>query len=149
LNKFLQAVPIAFNNFLLRVLKRKIPAREILILLPRCMQHNTCTQDVVASIENCKKCGTCPTGDVATLAEKYDIPAGLATGSLIARELVKQYKPRLIIAVACERELVQGMFSVFPRPVYALNNSRPNGPCKNTQIDIASVETIIKRFKVT
>jgi hypothetical protein len=143
---FLRAVPLAFNNFLLRLKKKRVPFNKMLILLPRCLQHATCTHNVVESIENCKMCGKCPTAEIAKLAKKYGIPTGLATGSLLARELVKKYRPELIIAVACERELVQGIFSVFPRPVYAVYNERPNGPCKNTQVNPHDVESAILHF---
>jgi len=147
LGNFLRNVPIAFNNFLLHLKKKKVATSKMLILLPRCLQHSSCTQNVVESIENCKRCGKCPTGDIAKLAERYGIPTGLATGSLMARELVKRFRPELIIAVACERELVQGIFSVFPRAVYAVYNERPNGACKNTYVDFKDVESAILRFK--
>ncbi len=148
LGKFLRTVPIAFNNFILKLKKKRVKTEKMLILLPRCLQHSTCTENVVESIDNCKRCGKCPTAAIATLAEKYGIPTGLATGSLMARELVKKYRPELIIAVACERELVQGIFSVFPRAVFAVYNQRPHGACLNTQVDAKDVEAAILRFKI-
>lgn len=130
----------------MRLTKKKFRADDVLILLPRCMQHSTCRQDVVDTIKNCKRCGVCPTGSVATRAESYGLAVGLATGSHMARALIKKHAPRLIIAVACERELAQGIFSVFPRQVFAIVNARPEGPCKNTQVDFDELDAVIREF---
>jgi uncharacterized protein len=146
LDKFLRLVPIRINNFLLRLKKKKFRAAEVLILLPRCMQHASCRQDVVDTIENCKRCGVCPTGAIAACAEARAVAVGLATGSHMARAIIKKHAPRLIIAVACERELAQGIFSVFPRQVFAIVNSRPEGPCKNTRVDLDELNAVIGEF---
>ena len=146
LGKFLRFFPIGINNWFVRQRIKNLQPDEMLILLPRCLQHTSCSQNVVESLTNCRRCGRCPTGDVAALAEKYHIPAALATGSLMARHLVKKWKPRLILAVACERELIQGILSVFPRSVFALYNERPNGPCKDTYVDPRHVEEKIRFF---
>lgn len=143
---FLGRILIPINNMMLQFKKRKVEASEILLLLPRCLQHNECRENVVDDFLNCKRCGKCPIADIKPVAEKYGIPVCLATGTHMAREAIKKHKPKMILAVACERELLQGIVAVFPRPVRAIANERPNGPCKNTQVDAFLVEDAIKEY---
>jgi hypothetical protein len=59
-------------------------------------------------------------------------------------------RPQAIIAVACERDLVSGLQDVAPKiPVFAIPNKRPEGPCKNTFINIEELEASIKDFLET
>ncbi len=145
---FLKKVVFAFNNFLLRFRLKNVNPEKILVLLPRCLQFSGCKENVVSDSSNCKNCGRCPVGNITSVTRKHNIPVCLATGSLMAKECVKRYRPKLILAVACERELAQGLLAVFPIPVYALSNERPNGPCKNTVVDVGILESAIERFIV-
>ena len=55
--------------------------------------------------------------------------------------------PRAIIAIACERDLLSGFLEVNPRiPVIGLSNSRPEGPCQNTEIDLGQIEQTIRHL---
>lgn len=142
----LQSFFISASNAARMIFQKKVRADDAMILLPRCLQHNECKQNVVEAVKNCKRCGRCPIGDIAGSAEQFGVKVFLATGTLMARDYIKEYKPKLIIAVACERELFQGMCAVFPRPVIALVNVRPHGPCKNTQVDLSRLEQIMNRY---
>ncbi len=127
--------------------REKIDAQDMIILLPRCLQNSDCTQNIVKDSSNCKQCGRCHICDIVSLGKTYGLRVLIATGGHMARDYVRQYKPRLIIAVACENELLDGMFKVFPKSVYAVANSRPNGPCKDTCVDKNKVEDAIQFFK--
>ncbi|MBU1863188.1 MAG: DUF116 domain-containing protein [Candidatus Omnitrophica bacterium] len=146
MGKFFQNIFLRVNNGFLRWRKGTYDTNTMMILLPRCLQHSACTQNVVEESDNCKRCGRCPVGDVVEVGRRQGTRVLTATGGLMAREYVRRYQPRLIIAVACENELLAGMFKVFPRPVYALINSRPHGPCKDTQINPDEVEKVICMF---
>ena len=145
--KYLHNFSIQINNALLRWQRKKCNPQDMMILLPRCLQNSVCTQNVVEDSLNCKQCGKCHIGDVVSLGKQYGIRVLVATGGLMAREYIKKYTPRLIVAIACEGELLDGMFKIFPKPVYALVNSRPHGPCKDTCIDAKKVEQAIQMFR--
>jgi Uncharacterized conserved protein len=70
----------------------------------------------------------------------------VATGGTIARRIVVQHRPSLIIAVACERDLASGIQDTHPLPVYGILNSRPFGPCLDTDVALDRVEWAIKEF---
>ena len=54
-------------------------------------------------------------------------------------------KPQMVIAVACER-LSSGIMDVKGLPVWHLNQ-RPNGPCKDTFVDIVELEKMIRHLQ--
>jgi len=70
----------------------------------------------------------------------------VATGGTLARRIVVEKKPDIIIAVACERDLTSGIQDSFPIPVFGVLNMRPFGPCYDTDIDLDLVEKGIATF---
>jgi hypothetical protein len=80
------------------------------------------------------------------VSRKYDVELAVATGGTIARRIVVEKRPRLIIAVACERDLTSGIQDTYPLPVYGIFNHRPHGPCFNTGLPLAEVEGAIRHF---
>ena len=101
---------------------------------------------ITRNIENCRQCGGCSVGALLGLSHKYGIHVGVATGGTLARQMVKEIRPKAIIAVACERDLTSGIQDVFPLPVLGVLNERPFGPCFNTRVDIKKVEAAILDF---
>ena len=48
-------------------------------------------------------------------------------------------RPKAVLAIACERDLMSGIQDVFPLPAVGVLNIRPNGPCYNTSVDMNEV----------
>jgi uncharacterized protein len=70
-----------------------------------------------------------------------------APGGTQARSIIRDIRPRAIVAVACERDLVSGIHDVAPRiPIIGIPNTRPLGPCKDTVIDIGKFRSAILFF---
>ncbi|MBW1646260.1 MAG: DUF116 domain-containing protein [Deltaproteobacteria bacterium] len=137
---------IGINNQLILSRQLKVPAARILILLPHCLQLADCQQKITTNIENCRGCGRCTISDLVELARRYGTRIAVATGGTLARKIVKDYRPRLIIAVACERDLTSGIHDTYPLPVFGILNRRPHGPCWNTSVDVQQVEEAIRHF---
>jgi hypothetical protein len=133
------------NELVLRTAGRYKP-EEMLLLMPHCLQNSKCKRRLTYSIYNCKRCGKCPINDLITLSERYSVYLAIATGGTIARRIVIQRLPKMIVAVACERDMASGIQDTYPLPVYGVLNSRPHGPCLDTQVSIESVERAIRRF---
>jgi hypothetical protein len=70
----------------------------------------------------------------------------VATGGTIARRIVVENRPQLIIAVACERDLAHGIQDTFPIPVFGILNQRPHGPCRDTRVMLEEVRKAVERF---
>ncbi len=138
---------IEVNNNLVMQHKMRVPAERIMILTPHCIQLDTCVHKITRNVENCKQCGRCSVGDMLGLAHKHGCKFAVATGGTLARQMVKEARPKSIVAVACERDLTSGIQDVFPLPVLGVLNERPFGPCFNTRVDIAKLEQAILAFK--
>jgi len=136
---------VALNNDLvLAQCRNGRPPRSILLLMPHCLQDKDCEVKITHRVENCKRCGKCTIKDLLGLSEKYGVHMAVATGGTIARRIVIDTRPDLIIAVACERDLTSGIQDTTPLPVYGIFNRRPFGPCLNTQVAVDRVESVLK-----
>ncbi len=108
--------------------ERKVSANELLILVPRCLSR--------ASLDG-----------VLEIAKRYDVAAFVATRGQLARRVIRERRPRAVVAVACERDMVSGLHDVAGRiPVLGLTMQLPNGPCKDASIDIARMEQFVKKY---
>ncbi len=131
---------VEFNNSLVRATRKRIDPGRIMILLPHCLQLNDCQHRVTADVRNCRRCGKCVISELVGLSEKTDAAVAVATGGTLARKLIVDIKPTLIMAVACERDLVSGIQDAYPIPVYGILNQRPYGPCVNTTVDMERIK---------
>ncbi|KEO85204.1 DUF116 domain-containing protein [Tumebacillus flagellatus] len=101
---------------------------ELLILLPRCLDKQT-------------------RDDIKLMTSKYDVDFHICAGGQMARQLLTEKKPKGVIAVACERDLMAGVQDVKAAvPVIAIANKRPEGPCRNTNINMTEMENAIRMY---
>jgi hypothetical protein len=98
----------------------------LLILLPRCLEKETKRQ-------------------VVERVNGRAVQIVTAAGGEAARNAIKQHNPSLILAVACERDLISGIKDVAEKiPVLAIPNKRPEGPCKNTHLLLTDLDEALK-----
>lgn len=135
---------VAMNNSLVMSQKLRIKPDRILILLPHCLQLVDCEVKVTGSITKCIRCGRCDIKGLAELAEKYGIDISVATGGTLARKVIIEKRPKLVVAVACEGDLTSGIKDCYPLPVIGVLNDRPFGPCFNTHVDVEKIETALQ-----
>jgi hypothetical protein len=137
---------VQVNNSFLKSGKKKYLSKDILILLPHCIQNFDCVFRITNNIDNCTECGKCQIMQLKQIAKVSDLNIAIATGGTLARKIIVQTKPKCIIAVACQRDLVDGLIDVFPIPVYGILNERPDGPCINTIVDVEKINEFIRHF---
>ena len=137
---------IKVNNELVLSSNIRCNPKQLLVLLPHCIQSSRCTHRLTYHIDNCTRCGLCPLKSVLTLRDKYGVQVAIATGGTIARRIVVQARPTLIVAVACERDLSSGIQDTHPLPVFGVINERPNGPCLDTCVNAHKLESAIRHF---
>jgi hypothetical protein len=111
---------------LLRV--RRVGSGELLLLIPRCLSRTTLD-------------------GVLELAGRYTVPVFVATRGQLARRVIRERRPRAVVAVACERDMVTGLHDVAGRvPVLGLTMTLPAGPCKDAELDMPKLEEYLKAF---
>lgn len=137
---------IALNNYILTHRKIKVKASELLVISPHCLQLASCPHKITHNINNCKRCNRCTIGPLITMSERLGFHFRVATGGTLARKIAKELRPKMVLAIACERDLTSGIQDVYPLPAAGVLNIRPNGPCYNTTVDLDLVEQTIKQF---
>ena len=135
---------VAMNNSLVTSQRLKVRPDRVLILLPHCLQLFDCEIKVTGDINKCIRCGRCDIKGLAELAQKYRIDISVATGGTLARKVIIEKRPKLVVAVACERDLTSGIKDCYPFPVIGVLNDRPFGPCFNTSVDVEKIEEALQ-----
>lgn len=136
---------IAMNNSLVISQKYLIKPDRILVLLPHCIQLFDCEIKVTGDVNKCIMCGRCDIKGLVEIGRKYGIDISVATGGTLARKVIVEKRPKLVLAVACERDLTSGIKDCYPLPVIGILNLRPHGPCFNTIVDVAAIDEALKQ----
>ena len=101
---------------------RKVGTGELLVLIPRCLSKQALD-------------------GVLEIAGRYGVPVFVATRGQLARRVIRERRPRAVVAVACERDMMTGLRDVAGKlPVLGLTMQLPNGPCRDASIDLAQME---------
>ena len=115
-------------NALALLRARKVGTGELLLLIPRCLSRETLDR-------------------VLGLAGQYGVPVFVATRGQLARRVIRERRPRAVVAVACERDMVTGLHDVAGKvPVLGLTMTLPAGPCKDAMLDFVTLERYLQAF---
>jgi hypothetical protein len=107
---------------------RKVGRGELLLLIPRCLSKETLD-------------------GVLGIAGKYGVPVFVATRGQLARRVIRERRPRAVVAVACERDMVSGLHDVAGKiPVLGLTMTLPAGPCKDAMLNLGKLEEWVKAY---
>lgn len=110
--------------------QRKVGTGELLLLIPRCLSKATLD-------------------GVLGVAGKYGVPVFVATRGQLARRVIRERRPRAVVAVACERDMVSGLHDVAGKiPVLGLTMTLPSGPCKDARLDLGQLEEWVRSYVV-
>jgi len=137
---------IRLNNRITALRRIRVPAANILLILPHCLHHSSCRQDVLRSLDECKLCGKCSLAGIIRTRNDLGMITSIAGGGSQAVIQTQRKDVKAVVAVACEKELFQGIIEAFPKPVIAVLNETPEGPCRNTNVDISKVIAAIESF---
>ncbi|HEU5171771.1 MAG TPA: DUF116 domain-containing protein [Gemmatimonadales bacterium] len=117
-------------NALACVRHRKVGTGELLLLIPRCLSRETLD-------------------GVLGVAGRYGVPVFVATRGQLARRVIRERRPRAVVAVACERDMVTGLHDVAGKvPVLGLTMTLPAGPCKDARLNLAQLEEWVRAYVV-
>jgi uncharacterized protein len=106
----------------------KVGRGELLALIPRCLSKGALD-------------------GVLEVAGRYGVPVFVATRGQLARRVIRERRPRAVVAVACERDMLTGLHDVAGKlPVLGLTMQLPAGPCKDATIDLEKFESWVKGF---
>jgi hypothetical protein len=132
----IRKVFVKTNNLSVESNGCKYRPEDILVLLPHCIQYSGCKHRIIHDMNNCKQCGKCPIGEILKIVKEKNVKARVVTGGTAARSAVKHLSPKIIVSVACERDMASGITDVRGIPVLGIINTRPKGPCLDTMVDL-------------
>ena len=105
---------------------RRVGKGELLVLIPRCLSKQALD-------------------GVLEIAGRYEVPVFVATRGQLARRVIRERRPRAVVAVACERDMMTGLRDVAGKlPVLGLTMQLPNGPCRDAAIDLGQMEQWVR-----
>ena len=137
---------VALSNSFTKFRGKKCAPDKLLLLLPGCLQNSKCRQNLRHDPYQCQRCGRCKVKDMLELADEYGITPFVATGGRLAVTKAKGDEVEAVVAVACPKELREGVIAMFPKPVLTVTNLRPNGPCIDTDVELDKVREAIEWF---
>ena len=146
LKKSIRLFYIELNNIVVNAENIKYKARDIMLLLPHCLQNSGCGLKVTNDPNLCRRCGKCKIGELIEYTEQKGISIFIATGGTVARNIIKKMKPKAIVSVACDRDLMSGILDVRGIPVIGVLNCQPNGPCFNTDVDLEAIKRMVDKL---
>ena len=107
---------------------RKVGKGELLVLIPRCLSKQALD-------------------GVLEIAGRYEVPVFVATRGQLARRVIRERRPRAVVAVACERDMMTGLRDVAGKlPVLGLTMQLPNGPCRDAVLDLPQMEQWVRQW---
>jgi len=110
---------------------RRVGKGELLVLIPRCLSKQALD-------------------GVLEIAARYEVPVFVATRGQLARRVIRERRPRAVVAVACERDMMTGLRDVAGKlPVLGLTMQLPNGPCRDASIDLDQMEKWVQGLVAT
>lgn len=123
---------------------KKVKNKKI-ILLPQCMRHNRCKTrcDSLYGYE-CTKCNLCDIGTIVEVSEKYDFKVFIVPGGSFVKKIIKHYRPKSCIGVACFVELIDSMH-MASKYMEVQGVCLMNDGCYNTKVE---VEEIVKKMEL-
>lgn len=139
-------IVVGLSNFATKLRRTRVRADQLLLLFPSCLQCSDCPNNIVGDLANCTRCGKCKVSDLRALAEKHGCKVAVAAGGRLALARVKDPDVRAVVAIACSKELRQGILASFPKAVIGVVNIWPKGPCKDTDVNLDAVERAIQWF---
>jgi hypothetical protein len=146
----LQRALIRLNNRVTRWRRVKAPPGRVLLLLAHCLQSSACGRNLTREGgDGCARCGKCPVDALLGVRDRTGVLFHVVGGGRQALVRVRDDDVDAVVAVACERELIQGIFGAFPKPVLAIGNTRAQGDCHDTLTDVAEVEAAVRELIIS
>lgn len=120
---------------------KKVPYEQRMLFLPHCLRNvKKCKAKMSEEGLQCRKCGNCQLGELIKLAKEYNyIGAFIAPGGSMVYNLMKKYKPRAVVGVACHNEINMGIGKAAEYEIHSQGVLLLRDGCKDTAVNIDEV----------
>jgi hypothetical protein len=134
---------VELKNDFYRDVFRKIHPKYKIVFLPQCLRNSGCKTKLTKLGHQCTGCGNyknCKVYKIKTKAESLGYRVFIVPGGSMVLDIVKKYKPKAVLGVACMKEIVMALdnLSISLQSVELLRDG-----CVNTDVKISDVFGIL------
>lgn len=122
---------------------KEAPYKDRIIFLPQCLRNPDCKAKTTEEGIICLGCGRCNIAGFKKEAEKLGYKLFIVPGSSIVKTLIKKYKPKAVVGVACLPELKEAIIMVKKYSIAAQGVLLSKDGCVNTEVDWKKLRDII------
>ena len=120
-----------------------IPINQKVIFLPQCLRSTECKAKTTKDGIICVNCGRCNIGPFKKEAEKLGYRVFIAPGASLIKNIVKRYKFKAALGVACLPELKEGIKIMKEHNIITSTIPLLKDGCVNTKVDWKKVRKAV------
>lgn len=124
----------------------KVDPQDICLFLPHCLKNRNCPASTDEEGLHCERCGSCAMAALVTAAERAGIRAFCAPGGRLIKSLIKKYRPRAVIGVACWREILLAFELLWESGIFLQVFPLEKEGCFETSVDATPVLSLLSEL---
>lgn len=114
-----------------------------ILLLPQCLRSRSCEAELTEYGYECKECGRCVIPEIKKVAEDLGYKVFILPGGRIVEKIIKAFKPKAVLGVACLKELVLGSMVCEKARIPAQGVALLRDGCVETDVHLADVFEVL------
>ncbi len=115
----------------------KVPLSQRVVFIPHCMRNiKSCKAKIGEDGYQCLKCGDCKIHDIVKACEKRNIKWYMVGGGSQLMNIIKKYKPKAVIGIACFNEVKLGFDQLMHLDIPGQAVLLSKSGCVNTDVDL-------------
>lgn len=95
-----------------------VDRQDICLFLPHCLKSRDCPASTDAEGVLCEQCGRCTIATMVLAAEAAGIRVFCAPGGTLIKALIKKYRPKAVIGLACWKEILLAIELLWDKGIF-------------------------------
>ena len=122
---------------------RSSPYSSRILLLPQCLRSRECPAKLTEYGYLCQECGRCRIPEITKLAKSLGYKVFIVPGGSMVEKILRTFKPKAVLGVACEKELVLGSIVCEKAGIPGQGVCLLRDGCVETDVDWRKVKGMI------
>lgn len=114
-----------------------------ILLLPQCLRSRECRAELTEFGYECKECKKCGIPEIKKYAEKIGYKVFIIPGGSVINKIIKVFKPKAILGVACLKEAVLGCITCEKAGIPVQGVILLKEGCLETKVDSTELKKIL------
>jgi len=114
-----------------------------ILLLPQCLRNKECPAKLTEYGYICQECGKCRIPEIIRLAKSLGYKVFIVPGGSMVEKILRTFKPKAVLGVACEKELVLGSIVCEKAGIPGQGICLLRDGCVETDVDWRKVKEMI------